>query len=312
MNAMTAFQALQPDATVERVRARPLLGTIVEIAASGAEAANTQLAIEKAFTEIELVHQLMSYHEEDSDVSRINREAYDAEVQVEEHTYRVLRAARLMAEASNGVFDITIAPQLIRMGFIPAHQSFPKNPPRGNWRDIVLLPDNRVRLASSLCIDLSGIAKGYAVDLAIKALADAGVAAGRVNAGGDLRVFGGASQHISVRNPHAHTHIIPLLQLTQGAAATSAGYYSERLHQGRIVTPIIHPHNKVACASGHSVTVLAKDCMTADALTKVVYANPRGATEVLRTYKARALIVEPNPQTGECHIFDSQQAGHSN
>ena len=166
-----------------------------------------------------------------------------------------------------------------------------------------------MRFARSLNLDLSGIAKGYAVDLAIRSLVKAGMSAGKVNAGGDLRVFGATEQLINVRAPNAHTQLIPLLTLTQGAAATSAGYYSERLHQGRLVTPIIHPHSKVACESGRSVTVLAKDCMTADALTKVVYANPRGAAEVLNSYKARALIVEHNLLRGACHIFDSQQSG---
>jgi thiamine biosynthesis lipoprotein len=131
--------------------------------------------------------------------------------------------------------------------------------------------------------------------------------AGKVNAGGDLRVFGDTAQHIYVRAPNEHTHTIPLLELTQGAAATSAGYYSERLHQGRMVTPIIHPHSGAACESGLSVTVLAKDCMTADALTKVVYANPRGAAAVLHSYKARALIVERDTASGACHIYDTQQ-----
>ena len=308
MNAPFELPRLQQPATVELVRARPLLGTLVEIAASGFDTPQVHAAIEHAFSAVEKVHGLMSYHDVNSDVSRINREAFAAEVQVDAHTYRVLRAARLMAETSSGVFDITIAPQLTRMGFLPAHENFPKISSRANWRDIVLLPDNRVRLACSLNIDLSGIAKGYAVDLAIRALADAGMTAGRVNAGGDLRVFGDAVQHIHVRDPGAHTHTMPLLELTHGAAATSAGYYRERLHQGRRVTPIIHPHSRAACESGLSVTVLARDCMTADALTKVVYANPRGASAVLKAYKARALIVEHDHLSGACHVFDSRDA----
>ena len=95
------------------------LGTLVEISATGTDTAQTQAAIAFAFSEIVKVHLLMSYHDEDSDVSRINRKAYDTEVQVDAHTYRVLRAARLMAEASNGVFDITIAPELTWIGFYP-------------------------------------------------------------------------------------------------------------------------------------------------------------------------------------------------
>jgi thiamine biosynthesis lipoprotein len=309
MNAPSDLANIQTATTVTLMRARPFLGTIVEIAATGVDAAKVLGAIGQAFAEVETVHRLMSYHDENSDVSRINREAYADEVQVDAHTYRVLRAARLMAEASNGVFDITIAPQLARMGFLPIRANGQTIPPRGNWRDIVLLPDNHVRLACSLSLDLSGIAKGYAVDLAINALADAGMTAARVNAGGDLRMFGNAVQQISVRTPNVHTQLISLFELSNGAAATSAGYYSERLHQGRMVTPIIHPHSKTACESGLSVTVLAKGCMTADALTKVVYANPRGATSVLQSYKARALIVEHDAVSGTCHIFDSQQAG---
>lgn len=309
MNAPLKLSKLQQSTDVELTRARPLLGTLVEISATGTDAAQTQAAIAKAFSEIVKVHLLMSYHDEDSDVSRINREAYETEVQVDAHTYRVLRAAHLMAEASNGVFDITIAPELTRIGFLPAQETEQSTPHHGNWRDIKLLPHNRVRFIRSLNLDLSGIAKGYAVDLASKALLEAGMRTGRVNAGGDLRFFGNTAQQLTVRAPNAHTQLIPLLSLTQGAAATSAGYYSECLHQGRMVTPIIHPHSKVACESGRSVTVLAKDCMTADALTKVVYANPRGAAEVLKRYKARALIVEHNQQSGACHIFDSQQSG---
>lgn len=309
MNAPFELPQLQQPATVELVRARPLLGTLVEIAATGVDSAQVQAAIDRAYTVVEKVHRLMSYHDANSDVTRINREALNAEIQVDAHTWRVLQASHLMAEASDGVFDITVAPTLARMGFLPRHENFPRISSRSNWRDILLLPGNRVRLASSLRIDLSGIAKGYAVDLAVKALADAGMVAGRVNAGGDLRVFGDAAHGINVRDPGAHTHTIPLLELTNGAAATSAGYYSSRQHKGRTVTPIIHPHHRAACESGRSVTVLAKDCMTADALTKVVYANASGALAVLKYYKARALIVENNPLTNACHVFDSQQPG---
>ena len=309
MNAPLDHKKLLPADSVALLRARPVLGTLVEISASAADEGLVQAAVEAAFAEVALVQKLMSYHDENSDVSRINRLTLGAEVQVHAHTWRVLRAARLLAEASNGVFDITIAPHLVNLGFLPVQRVGAHKYSAGNWRDVVLLPNNRVRLSRRVNIDLSGIAKGYAVDLAVNALREHGMVAGRVNAGGDLRAFGGAAQCIYVRDPSAHTHIIPLLQLANGAAATSAGYYSERLHLGKMITPLIHPQSGTACASGLSVTVLAKDCMTADALTKVVYANPRGAAAVLQNYKARALIVEHDAASGACHIYDTQQAG---
>lgn len=296
------------DSLKEVSRARPLLGTLVEISAASQHEECSLAAIAQAFSAVENVHRLMSYHDAHSDVSHINREAYDREIEVDAHTWRVLRAARLMSEASHGAFDITVATQLSRLGFLPAHEYRPTSSAYGTWLDISLTAPNRVRLLGNVQIDLSGIAKGYAVDLAIEALKAAGIHAGRVNAGGDMRIFGTAPQCIQVRNPAMHTQAVPLLHMQEGAAATSAGYYSEQVHEGRKVLPIIQPHSGMACDSGRSVTVIARDCMTADALTKVVYANPRSALPVLNTYKARALIVEHDAASNTCQIFDSMKA----
>lgn len=307
MNAPMALLASHAQPAAACVRARPLLGTIVEISAFAADVQQAQAAIAKAYASVETVHALMSYHDDNSDVSRINFEAYAREIEVDAHTWRVLRAARLLSEASHGAFDITVAPQLVKLGFLPQHANIRSVSPAGSWRDISLTAPNRVRLLGNVQIDLSGIAKGYAVDLAIHALQDAGMTAGRVNAGGDLRVFGSINHCIHIRNPAACTQILPLLQLSEGAAATSAGYYNEQPRGGRMVLPIIHPQSGQACDSGRSVTVLAKDCMTADALTKVVYANPRAALGVLKTCKARALIVAHDAARNACQIFDSSQ-----
>ena len=305
MNAPMNLSNLLPAVAVEMKRARPWLGTLVEISATGVDATQALAAIEQAYAAVGKVHALMSYHDADSDVSRINRNAFNTDVEVDPHTFRVLRAAQLMAQASDGLFDITVVPVLTRLGFLPRLENCPSLSSRGRWRDMILLSGNRVRFACGLNIDLSGIAKGYAVDVAIKALADAGMLAGRVNAGGDLRVFGEIAQRISVRDPDAHTQTMPLLNVSRGAVATSAGYYNSRLHCGRRVMPIIQPKTRLACGSTRSVTVLARDCMTADALTKVVHANTSGALAVLKQYQARAFIIENNPLTKSCHVFDT-------
>ena len=298
-----------PEAALEHVRARPLLGTIVEIAATGAALGPVQAAIERAFLAVEKVQALMSYHDRQSDVSRINRFAHECAIAVSEHTWRVLTAAQSLAEASGGLFDITVAPTLTKLGFLPRHADFPRISGHGNWRHVELLSDNRVQLTRKLRIDLSGIAKGYAVDLAVQALALSGMTAGRVNAGGDLRLFGESAQAIHVRQPNAPTRTLALVELTHGAAATSAGYYAIRRHHGRIVTPLIHPHTRIACAAGRSVTILAEDCMTADALTKIVYADPQRAISVLNHFNARALMVESDSLTGGCRVYDSTASG---
>lgn len=277
-----------------RRRARPLLGTLVEIGARSSSIAAVDAAIERAFSAVQAVHALMSYHDPASDISRLNRmEAGTASVHP--HTWQVLAAAHAVSEASDGRFDVTIAPQLVQHGYLPAHADFVPAAPEANWQDISLLPDHRVRLARSLQMDLGGIAKGYAVDCAIRALQGAGVEAGRVNAGGDLRLFGDVAETIHVRHPQAATRLLPLCQISEGALATSANYYSHRRVGDRIVSPLIDPATRAPCAGGRSVSVLAPRCSFADALTKVVYADPDGAIAALQRLGAHAIVLDVDP-----------------
>ncbi len=302
MNAATSL----PVPTEEIIRARPLLGTLVEIAATGA-IGRVSHAISQAFDAIAEIQALMSYQDPASELSRINQFGFTDPVPVHHHTWTVLRSAQELSATSRGLFDVTIAPTLTRLGFLPRHANFPRASRHGDWRHIVLLPDQRVQLMRQVRLDLSGIAKGYAVDVAIAILQSAGIHAGRVNAGGDLRVFGATEQTIHVRAPHAPTQTMPLVQLNEGAAATSAAYFAQRRHAQRSVTPLIHPYTRSASSSERSITVLASNCMLADALTKVVQADPVQATSVLAHYQARALIVEHDPVSGGCHVFDSLQ-----
>jgi FAD:protein FMN transferase len=69
-------------------RARPLLGTFVEIAATAASPTDeTEAAIDAAFDAVETVHRLMSFHDDDSDVSRLNRDAASGSVIVHPWTF---------------------------------------------------------------------------------------------------------------------------------------------------------------------------------------------------------------------------------
>ena len=164
-------------------RARPLLGTLVEIGAVGANAA---AGIEAAFREIETIHRLMSFHEENSDVSRINRAAPGEILRVDCRTYEVLGCAQLISRLSAGAFDITVGGRLVEAGFLPQPSGARAFDHDASFEDLLLLPDNFVTLTRRVWIDLGGIAKGYAVDRAGQVLKESGVTSGVVNAGGDL------------------------------------------------------------------------------------------------------------------------------
>lgn len=294
---------LQPEILETKcARARPLLGTIVEITACGP---NAEIAVGRAFRAVEQVHGLMSYHDPKSDVSRINRDAALHSVTVSPHTWNVLKRARIIATATDGLFDITVAPALSALGFLPRHPHFPRASGHGNWQHIELLPDRNVRFARQVRIDLGGIAKGYAVDRAIQVLQFHGMSKARVNAGGDLRMFGSHRQSIRLRRPGAPTELWPLIETRARAAATSAGYFSARRVRGSWVTPLIHPYTRSCGLPGRSVTVFAAECVTADALTKAVYADRLRATRALAEFSACALVVEEIAGLCRMEVFDA-------
>src|SRR4029077_2211475 len=186
----------------------PLLGTLVEIACQG-----SPHDIDCAFTAIEKVRWLMSVHDPTSYVARMNRNASRQPYKIHPWTWRVLKSAQEFSRRSDGVFDITVARELVKWNYLPkAHNRFSG---RGDWRDITLEDDCTIRFRRPVIVDFGGIAKGFAVDRAVEALKHAGVTAGIVNAGGDLRTFGGVSHFVHFRHPSEPPRVAGAVRLRE-------------------------------------------------------------------------------------------------
>lgn len=274
--------------SIQIERMKPLLGTYVAVRALGRCPAAANRAIDAAFAAAGAVHDRMSFHRPDSDVSRMNRMAAERPVTVHPETLVVMRAAARLSAATEGLFDVTVAPELVRRGLLPRPAEAPEPDPSANWTDICLLPGNRVRFRRRLWMDLGGIAKGFAVDRAVETLRNAGVAEGCVNAGGDLRVFGTREQEVSIRVPGRAAAVVPAVRMAQGALASSADYCDEEPRRTACPAQMIYPGTPARYFD--SVSVLAPACLQADALTKVVYAFPRNVQGLLAAYSAEALV----------------------
>lgn len=266
-------------------RARPLLGTVVALRAEGPRA-QVERGIADAFDAIARVQRAMSFHDPDSELSRLNRDAFDAAQPVGAPTWRVLRAALALARASAGRFDPTVGGRLVAWRQLPAPSPADVDP-GADWRDVELGRGRRVRYRRRLWLDFGGIAKGYAVDLAVAALRAAGAHAGVVNAGGDLRAFGDTHEVVHVREPSEPGRTRPLLELRDGAVATSAGYFSTR--DGH--SALVDTHGDGSLGHGASVTVCAPRALWADALTKMVLADAEAAPTLLRRLHAQAVVL---------------------
>ena len=274
-------------------RARPLLGTNVSIRVEGMEERDALERIEAGFAEIADIHQLMSFHEPSSDISRLNCLAATEPVPVDRRTIAVLRQALETSTASDGVFDITIARALVDWGYLPRPDRAPDADPQASWRDITLLDDACVRFAKPLWIDLGGIAKGYAVDRAVERMALGETVQCCVNAGGDLRLTGPRAERILLRDTGSKGEDVPMIELENGSLASSSGRASSRTVASRRVGPHLNAMTHGAVGSRSFVSVAADSCMVADALSKVVLALGASASDSLRRFGATAYLHTP-------------------
>lgn len=265
---LPCMHSCPPETTWVR-RAQVWLGTLVEVALPSAEATEARFAA--AFAAVALVHRRMHPRQPGSDLRRIARAAHRRALRVHAQTFEVLQLARALWRESAGAFD-------------------PSVPSRGG-ADLSALTlysrGRRVRTRAALHLDLGGIAKGHAVDLAVDALRAHGCRRAIVNAGGDLRFLGETDWHeVGLRLPQDPSRAA-LLSVRDAAVATSADTFrapGTGLRDGR--------RRRRARAHDGSVTVIAPRCAWADALTKLVALRPRRAANCLRRHRAHALRID--------------------
>ena len=250
-------------------RARPLLGTLVDIGlAPGSPAPAAALAA--AFDAITAVQAALSRFDAASPISRFQHLPAGASLPLPACAQRVLRTAQALQQASAGLFDISL-------GSGPA-----------GWR---CHAGRLHKLQPGVQLDLGGIAKGHAVDAAVRALQRAGCPAAWVNAGGDLRVYGDVALPLHLRDAQ-HGGVRPLGQLRDGALATSRFAPGSRstLHR-----PVAADGLLPATRPGWQVSVAAPRALWADALTKIVAASGDMQHPLLARLGASAWLIAEQP-----------------
>jgi thiamine biosynthesis lipoprotein len=246
--------------------------------------AHIQSAIEHAFDTVRHISQVMNAHRPDSDLGKISRARAGDELHVSAHTVRVLACAQHWWQRSGFAFDPARSGLLLaRSGARPGLHHSTEHGKRMD--DLICTGQDSVRVHRPLALDLGGIAKGYAVDQALLALRQHGIAQARINAGGDAGVLGTWPQAMQIR--HA------------ADAPRDLAVGRQRRHHGAVATSVADPvlsefvrTGQIRRSPWRSATVWARDCMTADALTKwALQSSPlcpalRGA---LRTHGATLL-----------------------
>ena len=274
-----------------RRRAKPLLGTLVEISIRMAgvgkqtDILRVDRAIDAAFAEIAEIHRLMSFHEAHSDVARINGAAAGIPIMIDARTTEVLQCAHRASKASHYAFDCTVATELVAHGLLP---SYPGSTSGARHRAPWFLRENYCIKRAPCLLDLGGIAKGYAVDCAIGALLRHEIEDALVNAGGDLRHIGSVAELVHLRDARHPGHLPLAIKLRcQALASSVAGGLSCDAAGAR--SALIDGVSRRPVALGTSVSIVASTCMEADLLTKVVLASGDPQHPMLERYGAHVV-----------------------
>lgn len=245
------------------------MGTFVEIGFFRSEI--HPFVMTRAFEKMEKVQELMSFHSPDSELSLLNRSCRE-EIRLHPLTALVLKLAKRLTHLSGGLFDCGVGGQLVAEQILPRHRTEPTsdiepNNLMGTIKDLEI-KGVKAFCRKPLCLTLDGIAKGLAVDLAVKELRSSGVASGWVCAGGDLRVFGDLS--LPVQRRSRDFYFSALGELRNAAMATS---WVREVFDPRFPGKIVSPHKSRKPKPG-AWSVVASSTWLADGLTKVACLAP--------------------------------------
>lgn len=298
---------------VERVTTA--MATTVAVRVVGTDRATAEPRIARALAWFDRVESCCSRFDPGSELSAINR-AGGAAVPVSALLFDLLRFALEVAQTSDGAFDPTVGGALLARGRAtewrggaPAVASAVLDPD-ASWRDVLLDPDARtVRLARPLLLDLGAVAKGLAVDLAARELADLGDYA--IDAGGDLFVAGWNAERapwrVGIRHPRTPGALLARVAARDCAVCTS-GDYERPLADGR--SHIHDPRTASPTTDVISATVIAPQAMVADALsTAALVLGSEAGLALLEAQGVEGLLVTPSLSqhaTAGWHAFVSE------
>lgn len=253
----------------------------------------------------------MSHWEADSDLTRFAESRAGSLHRLAPEFATVLGAALRWAEASDGALDPTVGPLVALWGFGPHARADAEAPTADElqrtraacgWQRLPFdAATGMLRQPGGLTLDLSGIAKGFAVDHVVEAVQALGVENLLVEVGGELRGVGrrpgGTPWTVQIAAPEDGGALSPPLALRDVAIATSGDRWHQRESNGRRWSHTIDPRSgQPVDHTLAAVTVLHAECMHADALATVLTVlGPSDGTSFAEAQDIAALFFERKP-----------------
>ena len=289
--SIAAFAAVAHGQSRERapdhivMRSDKVMGTRVTVSIWTDDEIASAKAAQEVFEEFRRVDAIMTTWRADSEVSKVNAQAVTRAVPVSDETLSVILKALEVSQKSGGAFDITVGTLIGSLwkfdedkdGSLPTAAEVQARLPLVGYRNVLVDKARKtVRLRKKgVQITLGGIAKGYAVDRAVKLLYDRGYVDFIIQAGGDLYVAGRRGDRnwrVGIRDPRGDREsTFAIAAIENRTFSTSGDYERFVIKDGVRYHHIIDPATGQPARRSRSVTVLAKDAITADAWSTALF-----------------------------------------
>ncbi|MBN1787775.1 MAG: FAD:protein FMN transferase [Sedimentisphaerales bacterium] len=261
---------------------RIVMDTVARIIAVAPNRKTAQASIDTAFETIYRLEGLMNRYDANSQLSKVNQFAAEEPVKVDEDLFNILQQSVRYSRKTDGAFDITVAP-LIDLWKKCAEANKP--PTEAQLEQIKkTIGYNKLLLdaegysvffaVDGMKLDLGAIAKGFAIDAAVKKMKENGAIGGLVDIGGDIACFGLTEKKtkwaIGVQDPSEENKTIEKLSLSDRAVATSGDYRRFYRIGDRHFSHIFDPKTEKSVEGLSSVTVISTNAVAADVLATAV------------------------------------------
>ncbi len=315
---IAGYNPLNPDALPEYRFNRLLMNTDVSLVFYTDEGrARAEEISAGVFHEMQILETQLSRGLKGNAVMDTNFAAGINPVKITTRAFEVMERGIYYGDISDGAFDITIAPLMDAWGFF--NRNFRMPPAEDINAALELVDYRRLSLDAAeqeaflpregMAIDLGGIAKGYIVDRGIEILQEEGIEHAFLNAGGDIRVLGGKPGdepwRIGIQHPRTEVPVqklMAVITLEDSAVVTSGDYERYFEEDGSMFHHILDPRTGYPARKLTSVTIVASDATTADALSTAVFVmGPDKGMELVESLeKVEAVLI-----TNDLDIFYS-------
>lgn len=283
---------------------QPIMGTRVHVEFFIDDDSRGPGLLESVMDEMHRIDRAFSSFKEDSELSKVNRQAVLGWVEVSDELLGLITKAHQVSVLTDGAFDITYASvgryYDYREGKTPDPQTMQRAVKAIDYRYIDRdLENSRVRFQRpEVYIALGGIAKGHAVDRAIALLQRAGVSHASVAAGGDSRIIGdrrGKPWTVGIQHPREADKMSAVLPLVDTAVSTSGDYERFFERDGVRYHHILDPSTGRSATGSWSVTILGPEATLTDALsTSVFVLGPERGLKLVNSLPGiDAIIIDP-------------------